>query len=183
MGEKHRTGKGWVSGLPPRQVGTRRWPACLPSLLMPALLKPLWTKTSENLLLWLMNESPNWGSLMASWRITAVHNFCAGRGRDNTEVEEIHLRRRLFHFLTRNLFPVLFFLPCLCWCSPFSPCSWSGAATARNGSHPWRCSGPDWATWPSRWFPCPWQGVVTRLSLSFQPEPLYHSVHGQPPRG
>lgn len=114
-------GKGELSGLPLRLVGTRRWPACLPSLLMPALLKPLWTKTSENLLLWLMNESPNWGTLMTSWRITAVHNFCAGRGRDNTEVEEIHLRRRLVHFLTRNLFPVLFFLPCLCWCSPYQP--------------------------------------------------------------
>lgn len=53
--EEHRTWKGWGSELHTLSLVSPRWcPPCLPLLLMPGLLRHLWIKTLQNLLLWLM---------------------------------------------------------------------------------------------------------------------------------
>lgn len=105
----------------PHLVCLRRWPPCLPPLLVPALFKHFCMQTLKNLLRHWLKLYPSWGSLMASWRITAAPGVCGGRGRVDIEVEEIRLRKGAFLSIWGRNLLCFSSSVCLCCCPPSQP--------------------------------------------------------------
>lgn len=77
------------------------------------LFKRFSTQALENLLWHWLKLYPSWGSLMASWRITAAPSVCGARGRVDKKSAGNSSEKRSFPFYFQTEICSLFFLVCL----------------------------------------------------------------------